>query len=204
MTRYGCKLVLPSPGVKYKCGEIRVLFALGQALVFLTANGREATRRERWYSFSGEGGRRPDEGENPRMLFCKSNAFSLSPALSRGRGSWEHRPSTFLVRCSILVICRSMVELLAYGRGEFHLAPNQKQNGARWNLPSRIFLARSKDKKKTLPGWRVFERMWVDYFPRGNITSLSLELESIRYCSSFEPLACWTEESDNRMSPCSS
>ena len=51
MTRYGCKLVLPSPGVKYKCGEIRVLFAL-EALVFLTANGREATRRERWYSFS--------------------------------------------------------------------------------------------------------------------------------------------------------
>jgi len=110
----------------------------------------------------GEGGRRPDEGENPRMLFCKSNAFSLSPALSRGRGSWEHRPSTFLVRCSILVICRSMVELLAYGRGEFHLAPNQKQNGARWNLPSRIFWRAPKTKKRpSRVGGSLKECAWI-------------------------------------------
>ena len=183
-----------------------MLFALGQALVFLTANGREATRRERWYSFSlrekvAEGRMRVKTLGCYFVKVMRSPSPRPSPA---GRGSWEHRPSTFLVRCSILVICRSMVELLAYGRGEFHLAPNQKQNGARWNLPSRIFLARSKDKKKTLPGGRVFERMWVDYFPRGNIISLSLELESIMYCESLEALACWTEESDNRMSPCSS
>ena len=164
MTWFWCKLVLPGPGVKYKCGEIRVLFALGQALVFLTENGREATRRERWYSFSlrekvAEGRMRVKTLGCYFVKVMRSPSPRPSPA---GRGSWEHRHSTFLVRGSILVICRSMVELLAYGRGEFHLAPNQKQNRARWNLPSRIFWRAPKTKKRpSRVGGSLKECRWI-------------------------------------------